>query len=113
VSRKTIAFTMPAREPRAGEQGLDEVDRPSGRRAPLGADGPGAESDDWVRDRDFGRASEPASPALAAARASLVIDLAAERSLVEVMALSVLAPFALGWFWLMNAVSRRYRFWTG
>jgi hypothetical protein len=37
----------------------------------------------------------------------LKLDLAAERSLTEVIALGMIAPLALGWFWLMNAMSGR------
>ena len=39
----------------------------------------------------------------------LTLDLAADRSLAEVIALSMFAPIALGWFWLLNAMSGRVR----
>jgi hypothetical protein len=64
-----------------------------------------AHSDEWVSDRHDGTSETPKH----AAAASLVLDLAAERSLSEVFALSMLTPFALGWFWLMNAMSGRVR----
>ena len=94
MSRKTIAFSMPAaaREP-AG----------AGGRAPdIVID---AGSDDWVSDRNI-RAEEPRTPA---AGPSLILDLAADRSLMEVMALSFFAPFALGWFWWVKALTGRMR----
>ena len=95
MSRKTIAFSMPAtaRGEAAG----------AGKRAPdLMIE---AGSDDWVSDRNL-RAEETSARA---AGPSLILDLAAERSLIEVMALSCLAPFALGWFWLVNAMAGRMR----
>ena len=94
MSRKTIAFSMPAtaREPTtAGKRAPDIVIE--------------AGSDDWVSDRNV-RAEETSARA---GGPSLILDLAAERSLIEVMALSCLAPFALGWFWLVNAMAGRIR----
>jgi hypothetical protein len=44
-------------------------------------------------------------------RAGLVIDLAAERSLAEAMALSFFAPMALGWSWWAHAMARRSGLW--
>jgi hypothetical protein len=41
-----------------------------------------------------------------AAPAALLVDLAAERDVMEVAALSFLLPSALGWFWLRNLVTR-------
>ena len=63
-----------------------------------------ARSDEWVSDRN------EAAARTARQRADLVIDLAAERSLTEVVARGMLAPLALGWFWLVNAMSGRARF---
>jgi hypothetical protein len=95
VSRKTVSFSMPA-------TGLGASEKRE-RRAPTTAID--AHSDDWVSDR-HGPASEsrprPAPP-------SLILDLAAERGLVEVFALSMIAPFALGFFWLINAMTGRVR----
>jgi hypothetical protein len=89
VSRKTVSFSVPARG--AGS-----------RRAPNVVIE--AHSDDWVSDRhDRGEDKPAAAP-------SLILDLAAERGLVEVFALSLLAPFALGFFWLVNAITGRVRF---
>ena len=41
---------------------------------------------------------------------SLLLDLAAERSLTEIFTLSMLTPMTLTWFWLVNAMSGRVRF---
>ena len=97
MSRKTIAFSMPAtaRGEAAG----------AGARRPAPDLMIEAGSDDWVSDRNV-RAEETSARA---AGPSLILDLAAERSLIEVMALSCLAPFALGWFWLVNAMAGRMR----
>ena len=64
-----------------------------------------AHSDDWVSDRHARAEDRPAK----AAGPSLILDLAAERGLMEVVALSMLAPFALGFFWLVNAMTGRWR----
>ncbi len=45
----------------------------------------------------------------AAAPARVVLDLSAERTLIEVLSLSFLVPFALGWFWVVNALAGRLR----
>jgi hypothetical protein len=63
-----------------------------------------ARSDDWVSDRHARGDEKPA------ADPSLWLDLAAERGLTEVFILSLIAPFALGWFWLVNAMAGRARF---
>jgi hypothetical protein len=42
----------------------------------------------------------------------VMIDLASERNLVEVMSLSFFLPFALGWFWFANAMRRRHPLWA-
>jgi hypothetical protein len=125
MSRKTIAFTMPAAGPRPRERAPADPDALARASAPFAAsDDPGAEdaviaaeSDEWVQDRDLRRAADP--PAVvgpepsrqAASGASATIDLAAERNLIEVASLSFLLPFALGWFWLANAMARRHRMW--
>lgn len=86
--RKTVSFSLPAKSNRPGRDIMIE-----------------AGSDDWVSDR-HGRGGE-ASTHPAAPR--LILDLAAERGLIEVFALCALAPFALGFFWLMNAAAGRVR----
>jgi hypothetical protein len=121
VSRKTIAFTMPAAGPRSRERApadLDALAHESAPDDPRGEDAViAAESDQWVQDRDLRRAvdlpavvaPQPSREAAAGARAT--IDLAAERNLIEVVSLSLLVPFALGWFWFANAMARRHRMW--
>jgi len=103
VSKKTIAFSMPAAAARAPEP--DSSDRGGPRAAAAGA-----QSDDWVRVRDLpvDPAPAPASDALAPPR--VILDLTAERTLIEVFALSLIVPFALGWFWWVNALAGRARF---
>ena len=88
MSRKTVSFAVPAKVSRARE--------PAGRRAP----------EDWVRNMDFGGVD----PMAISRSERFVVDLAAERTLFEVFTLSMLAPVALGWFWLMNAMAGRVRF---
>ena len=88
MSKKSVAISLPAKTPRA-------VQTP----AP-------SQSEDWVREQDI-HAAEDAMAVRPTAR--LVLDIAAERSLMEVMTLSALVPFALGWFWLMNAFAGRAR----
>ena len=91
MSRKSVPFTVPNGSQPAG-----------GRRpAPRMID---AHSDEWVSDRNSARDSA-ASPA-----SGLLLDLAAERSLTEIVALSLFTPVTLGWFWLMHAMSGRVRF---
>ena len=118
MSRKTIAFTMPAAGPRPRERAPLDLDALGGEGAPFAAsDAPGVgdagidkESDKWVRDRDVRLKVDPA-PAPSAREAGVTIDLAAERSLTEVVSLSFLVPFALGLFWFVNAINRRIRLW--
>ena len=113
MSRKTIAFTMPAAGPRR-ERAVDP-DGLGGEGAPFAAsDALGLgdaridkESDKWVRDRDVRLKADPPS----ARESRATIDLAAERSLIEVVSLSLLVPFALGLFWFVNAMNRRIRLW--
>ncbi len=64
-----------------------------------------ARSDDWVSDRHARGEKAPAGAA-----PSLTLDLAAERGLMEVFALSLITPVALGWFWLLHATAGRVRF---
>jgi hypothetical protein len=119
VTKKTIAFTMPAAGPRPRERAPVVLETLAGESAPFAAsDEPSAgdagidkESDKWVRDRDVRLEVDPAPAPPSAREASATIDLAAERSLTEVVSLSFLLPFALGWFWFVNAMNRRIRLW--
>jgi len=103
VSKKTIAFSMPATAPRASEP--DSSDRGGPRAAAAGA-----QSDDWVRVRDLPVDPAPAQANDALAPPRVILDLTAERTLIEVLSLSLLVPFALGWFWWVNALTGRVRF---
>jgi hypothetical protein len=100
VTRKTVSFSMPAKAASSRE--------PAGagtkRHAPDVVIE--AHADDWVSDR-HARAEDGPTKALGP---GLVIDLVAERGLMEVFALSMLAPFTLGFFWLVNAMAGRVRF---
>ncbi len=90
MSRKSVPFSAPA--------------KPAGAARPPPDIVIDAHVDDWVSDRHARGEKGPA-----AAAPSLTLDLAAERGLVEVLALSLIAPFALGWFWLMRALGGRVR----
>ena len=93
--RKSVPFSVPNGATRTGEA--------RGRRSPEAID---AHFDEWVSDRNSGEPrSQPSED-----DASLMLDLAAERSLTQVIALSMFAPLALGWFWLKNALRGRVRF---
>jgi hypothetical protein len=88
VSRKTVAFSVPAPRP----------DLPARRDQ----DAPDA----WVS------RPEPVPPEHGVAEASgsrFILDLGANRTLFEVAALSMLVPVALGWFWFAHAVGARLR----
>lgn len=85
MSRKTVAFAVPAALP---------LNAPGkGRGAAIDA------SDAWVAHREAPDVAGGGTPH------ALLLDLAAERTLFEVFALSFLAPFALGWFWFMRAMA--------
>ncbi len=120
MSKKTIAFTMPATPPRQRERAPVDPDALDGEITPfVAADEPRGESDDWVRDRDLRHADDrswaPHLPLVSheAAGTGVLIDLAAERNLLELMSLSFVLPFALSWFWFANAMRRRYPPWAG
>jgi len=93
--RKSVPFSVPNGAPRTGEA--------RGGRSPEAID---AHFDEWVSDRNSGepRSQQPED------NASFLLDLAADRSLTQVIALSMFAPLALGWFWLKNAIRGRVRF---
>jgi hypothetical protein len=116
VTRKTIAFTMPATGSRPRQRAPVDLDALGGDSARVSASGAddariAAEPEGWVRDRDLRLEVDPPPPSARESRAT--IDLAAERNLMEVVSLSFLVPFALGWFWFVNAMNRRTRFWAG
>jgi hypothetical protein len=113
VIRKTIAINVPAKAPRS--QGRDPAapDDPPADDTRSNARGGDAaivaQPDDWVRDPDF-RPADFIDPMSVGGAARVVLDLAAERTLIEVMMLSALVPFALGWYWFLNASMGRARF---
>lgn len=102
MSKKTVSFTMPASAPRSRKPEPLALEVPS---APYGS--AGGRPDDWVRDRDLAAPPWFSDDALAPPR--ILLDVAAERSLIEVLSLSFLMPFALGWFWWINALAGRAR----
>jgi hypothetical protein len=95
---------MPASAPRPRKSEFVALEESSRPRA---GDAAAARPDEWVRDRDYGAGPSRADHALAPAR--VLLDLAAERTLAEVFSLSFLVPFALGWFWWVNALTGRGR----
>ena len=115
MSRKKIVIKMPSAD-RA------DAGEPSPRReaseALGGAFGPSAdaETDRWIRAEDVvplpdnsSARSAPPNPGLyAALPRDSTIDLAADRTFMQVLALSFVLPSVLGWFWVANAV-KRYR----
>lgn len=109
MSRKTIVFNMPAQgagrasEPPASEPLEGEIVAPD-------------EPDRWVSERQTEAPSDAQAPASAlfalsgeAGSASARFDLAAERNLSQVVALSLALPPVLGWFWCANAFERYRR----
>jgi hypothetical protein len=126
VSKKTIAFTMPAARRAQHERAPVVLDGLTGESVPFLGDeqrlrdaGTSSRTDEWVRDRpspDAGAPSpvrKPLPPPLPAFAfgAGVTINLATERNLMEAMTLSFMVPFALGWFWFAHAMARRQRLW--
>ena len=100
MSRKTIAFSRPASAPR---------EQAGGARLRGGSvAGAATTPDAWVARSDPPDAD--AGPATSAPKTAILIDLAAERPLIEALALSLLVPFALGWFWFAHVMTGRIRF---
>jgi hypothetical protein len=124
VSKKTIAFTMPAAGRGPRERAPVVLDGLTGESVPFVADeqrlrdaGPEAQTDEWVRNRPARDADgpspvpEPPPFRVLTVGASVTINLAADRNLMEAMTLSFMVPFALGWFWFAHAIERRQRLW--
>ena len=95
MSKKSVPFSVP--------NGVPQTTEARGRQSPQVTD---SHFDEWVSDRNSGE------PRQTGGRdgMGLTFDLAADRSLTEVIALSVFTPIALGWFWLKNAIRGRVRF---
>ena len=118
MSRKTVPFKMPTKAaPRPDQPDLapvGEVSAPIPLRARRdGTPASASASDLWVQRRDEVEPVETAAPLRLStlpyerlATASFTIDLAAERSLQEVITLSFLVPPMLGWCWLFYAMNR-------
>lgn len=109
MSRKTIAFHMPPSAPgRSAPPTIEAIAEPAASEAEGGT-----RTDEWVRapGADAPRAAPSWQSAAFDLRGPVSIDLAAERTLAEAVALSMLTPFALGWFWWVRAMSRRGRLW--
>ena len=124
MSKKTIAFAMPAGARGQRDRKPAVIDGATGESVPFPADertlrdaGSDSKTDAWVRDRPSRDAAGPsaafAPPPLPgfALGAGVTINLAAERSLMEAMTLSFVVPFALGWFWFAHAMARRQHIW--
>jgi hypothetical protein len=118
MSRKKIVIKMPsADQAGAGEPSLAAMVG-SAAEAPAGAFGlsADAESDRWIRAQDVvplpdnssARSGPPAPGLRAALPWDSTIDVAAERTFMQVLTLSFFLPSVLGWFWVANAV-KRYR----
>ena len=120
MSKKTIVFKMPATEsPRRDDEPsdspapIDESSLAVSAREPEAAEiSNAAEPDRWVRRRGLSAALAPPSQAFAA-KAGFAVDLAAERDFGEVVALSLIVPPMLGWFWFANAMDRYRRILAG
>ena len=106
MSKKTVSFSMPTSATRSRKPEPLALDAPSASPATASVFA-GARPDDWVRDRDL--AAGPSQPDDALAPPRVLLDVAAGRSLMEVLSLSFLVPFALGWFWWVNALAGRAR----
>ena len=121
MSKKTIAFTMPAGGRRPRQRKPVVLDGVTGENVSFAADeqnlrdaGGESRSDEWVGESaptaEPSPIPDPALPALPVG-SSMTIDLSAERSLVEAMMLSFALPFALGWYWFAHAFAVRQRLW--
>jgi hypothetical protein len=118
MSRKKIVIKMPS--PNRADAGEPSPEAMTGSHAEaLGsAFGPSgdAETDRWIRaedvvplpDNSSARSASPTPGLYAALPRDSTIDLAADRTFMQVLALSFLLPSMLGWFWVANAV-KRYR----
>ena len=118
VSRKTIAFTMPAAGPGPRERAPVVLDALAGESIPSppptsrASVTPGSTKSPTNGCGQGSRLEvDPATPPPSPRESPRHDNLAAERSLMEVVSLSFLVPFALGWFWFVNAMNRRARLW--
>lgn len=119
MSRKTIVIKMPS----AGQAIAGETSRKagaaSGAKALAGAFGSSADpkTDRWIHAEDVvplpDNSTAPSAPGIrglrAAAPGNSTIDLAADRTFAQVLALSFVLPWVLGSFWVANAVNRYWQ----
>jgi hypothetical protein len=118
MSRKKIVIKMPIGAQADAGGPSSEAMAGSHAETLAGAFGPSgdAETDRWIRaedvvplpDNSSARSAPPTLGLYAALPRDSTIDLAADRSFMQVLALSFLLPSMLGWFWVANAV-KRYR----
>ena len=118
MSRKKIVIKMPRADQADASEPSPEAMAGSHAEALAGAFGTSAdtETDRWIRAEDVvplpdnsrGRSALPAPGHYAAPPWDSTIDLAADRTFMQVLALSFFLPSMLGWFWVANAV-KRYR----
>jgi hypothetical protein len=118
MSRKKIVIKMPSAGRADAWEPSPEAMARRHAEALGGAFGPSgdAETDRWIRAEDVvplpdNSSAWSAPPTLglyAALPRDSTIDLAADRTFIQVLALSFFLPSMLGWFWVANAV-KRYR----
>jgi len=118
MSRKKIVIKMPSADQADAGEPSPEAMSASHAEALAGAFGPSAdaETDRWIRaedvvplpDNSSARPGPPTPGLCAALPRDSTIDLAADRTFMQVLALSFFLPSVLGWFWVANAV-KRYR----
>ena len=118
MSRKKIVIKMPSADRADAGEPSPEAMAGSHAEALAGAFGPSAdaETDRWIRaedvvplpDNSSARSAPPTLGLYAALPRASTIDLAADRTFMQVLALSFFLPSVLGWFWVANAV-KRYR----
>jgi hypothetical protein len=110
MSRKKIVIKMPSAD--RADAGEPSPEALGGAFGPSGD----ADTDRWIRAEDVvplldDQSAWSAPPTLglyAAPPRDSTIDLAADRTFMQVLALSFFLPSMLGWFWVANAV-KRYR----
>ena len=108
MSRKTIVFNMPT--PDAGRASESLTSGPlEGEIVAAG------EPDRWVSERRIDEPRDAQAPGAFLGLPGMTgadgvpFDLAAERTLPQVVALSLALPPVLGWFWCANALERYRR----
>jgi len=113
MSKKTIVFKMPAGDANRRAEETSEAAPPIEAASPAVSQGDprAAEPDAWVQRRQA--APAPISRANVQKGDELTVDLAIERDLAEVAALSLALPAMLGWFWFANATDRYRRIFSG